>query len=147
MSVPEIIISGITGAVAGGAVSYFVAIYTLKNTDLSSRIDELCRDIREMEDKGCAYWQLAPNDPKVPTLEVQIRGISKRMGKRLRFLAEKYWILEFAAEDELIRLRQAVTLGEFGQKGRQADPSRYGAIQRSANNFENALRRARSSLW
>jgi hypothetical protein len=137
----------ISGGVVGGLVSYFVSKYNLKTSDVSSRLDEICEGIKELEATASSYWQSDGDQESLRRQERQIKGQFARISNRISRLSEKYWVVSGYADDDLIALRKIVMLSGFEELNRAADPSRIEQIQSACIKLEDSLRRAQTSIF
>lgn len=134
------------GGALGAALSFAAQNKLLRGTELGGAINDVCRDIRGLEEVGSHYWRLPPEHEDVGDLAVLIRSASKRIGGRIKLLSEEYWIFDFDAWDALTRFRQSITSGNFDVDGRAPEPLRVTGMQDRANELEAALRRGRRSI-
>ena len=120
----------------------------LRNGDLTSRIDDLCRDIERFANAGVHVWASPAAGLGVEGIRfrAEIYGLQRRIELWLDLLDRESWLFRFNSGAELIGLFEAVTGGDFPEADRPADPDRCQDIQRRAAILVVAIRRSRRSL-
>jgi hypothetical protein len=151
------LLSSLLGSLVGGALGSAVLLaFTnmvlsrtgLRSGDLTSRIDDLCRDIERFANAGVHVWALpaAGLGEEGIRLLAEIYGLQRRIELWIDLLDRESWLFRFNAGAELIGLFEAVTGGDFPETDRHADPDRCQDIQRRAAILVVAIRRSRRSL-
>lgn len=136
----------VVGFASGLLTSYIVALFNLRNSELTERVNDLCRDIALAADKATEYWLLKHNDPKVPGLEAQLSGLQARVTEMVGQLGSSYFEIPAYVDDHLFDFSDALTGGEFQVRFRAKDPGRASKVQIAASRLMNELRLARRSL-
>ena len=147
------LLASLVGGALGGATllaftNTVLSRAGLRNGDLTSRIDDLCRDVERFANAGVHVWAIPAAGLGVEgiRLRAEIYGLQRRTELWLDLLDRESWLFRFNSGAELIGLFEAVTGGDFPEADRPADPDRCQDIQRRAAILVVAIRRSRRSL-
>lgn len=140
----ELFIAALAALIAFG-LAWIAQRYGIRDAELVSRIDEVCADIRRLEDRAIEYWELEM-DSKLPSMELEILSLDHRVGALIEYISEDFWFFKDFSGDSLLDLRDAVTGGDFQVRGRPAEPGRRAIIGAKATDLILTLRRSRRSL-
>jgi hypothetical protein len=147
------LLASLVGGALGGATllaftNTVLSRVSLRNGDLSSRIDDLCRDVERFADAGVRIWAASVAELGVEGIRLgaEIYGLQRRIELWLDLLDRESWLFRFTAGADLIGLFEAVTGGDFPEADRPAEPARCQDIHRRAAVLVVAIRRSRRSL-
>jgi hypothetical protein len=147
------LLASLVGGALGGATllaftNTVLSRVSLRNGDLTSRIDDLCRDVERFANAGVHVWAAPAVGLEMEgiRLRAEIYGLQRRIELWLDLLDRESWLFRFNSGAELIGLFEAVTGGDFPEADRPADPDRCQDIQRRAAILVVAIRRSRRSL-
>lgn len=138
----------LSGAILLAFTNTVLSRIGLRSGDLTSRIDDLCRDIERYAEIGVLVWSEQSAELGVEGIRLRsaLYGLQRRIELWLDLLDRESWLFRFDAGDDLIALFEAVTGGDFPEAGRAADAARCQDIQRRAAALVVAIRRSRRSL-
>lgn len=134
---------GLAALIAFGATR-FHSIYQGRQLDLTGRVDELVKLVRQYADESALYWSKPAADPLEKTANARIMALDHEIGALLRFVVERHPGAFNACNGQFDTLHRLATGDSFGEYARKEDVLKSAQILRYAGLLTTELRRGRT---
>lgn len=120
------------------------SVYQGRQLDLTGRVDELVKLVRQYADDCAAYWAKPATDPSERTANARITALDHEIGALIRFVVERHPGAFDHCAATFNTLHRVATGDTFGEYARGADEPRAAQILRLASLLTTELRQGRT---
>ena len=138
--------SALIGGLLGVFATYWRTKYTIKEQDLSKRVEELCTSVSKLEELCCAYFSDVESRRTIS--KPYVLGVKTKITLLMDYLNKQYsGFYTVTISSMLVNFFKACTGGDFESLDSKVDPERQREILITGETLKIEIMRTRNLLY